>query len=167
MALVMKVFEENCVGCSACVEACPNGAIALVDGKARIDMQCCTQCTTCEEVCPNEAIRAEDVPHEILPAMIPTVKVSEPMPLSSANSGRVATPWIGAALSFLASEVAPRLMDALIGALERRQIRSLPQSAPQIAILPSQRMIAQHPARGKQAKRHRQRRGRDRKFHRG
>ena len=168
MTLVMKVFEEDCVGCGACVEACPNGAIDLVDGKAHIDMQRCTQCSTCEEVCPNEAIRAVDKTYEIAPTKIPTVKVSKPVPLSSANSNRVATPWIGAALSFLGSEVAPRLLDALVGAFERRQMlsSSLPMGQKPSAS-PRRRVVSQDTARGRRTVRHRQRYGRFRKFGRG
>jgi NAD-dependent dihydropyrimidine dehydrogenase PreA subunit len=47
----------RCTGCGACVRACPVGAIALVEGKARVDEDTCTGCQACLEVCPEEAIQ--------------------------------------------------------------------------------------------------------------
>ena len=50
------VDPEACIGCSACVNACPAGAIRLVEGKARIDQEKCTNCGKCIEICPVDAI---------------------------------------------------------------------------------------------------------------
>jgi NAD-dependent dihydropyrimidine dehydrogenase PreA subunit len=59
--LIPAVVDENkCLGCGACVEKCPNGAMALDnDGFAVIDKEKCTGCLKCAKVCPNEAISAE------------------------------------------------------------------------------------------------------------
>jgi pyruvate formate lyase activating enzyme len=46
---------EKCTGCGTCVEACPNGAIRLIDGKSKTDREHCTWCGKCVSVCPNEA----------------------------------------------------------------------------------------------------------------
>ena len=52
-----KLFfiTEKCVGCGRCVAACPNGAIELVDGKAKTDRSKCNACGACVKACPVEA----------------------------------------------------------------------------------------------------------------
>lgn len=50
-------FENKCIGCGACVPACPYQAISRrEDGKIRIDRERCTRCMTCTEVCPALAL---------------------------------------------------------------------------------------------------------------
>jgi len=51
-----KVDEAKCTGCETCVDACPNEAISMVGGKARIDPDLCLECGSCESECPNGAI---------------------------------------------------------------------------------------------------------------
>lgn len=46
-----------CQGCGSCVEACPNYALSLVDGKAVLDRSKCLLCGYCAPVCPQFAIR--------------------------------------------------------------------------------------------------------------
>ncbi|MBN1458988.1 MAG: glycyl-radical enzyme activating protein [Armatimonadetes bacterium] len=46
---------ERCEGCGACVEACPERAIAICDGKARTNRVLCKGRGDCVAVCPNEA----------------------------------------------------------------------------------------------------------------
>ncbi len=46
---------ENCAGCGACAQACPQGAIEVSEGRARTDRALCIGCGKCTEVCPNEA----------------------------------------------------------------------------------------------------------------
>lgn len=52
----IKIDKEKCIGCSACAEVCPVGAISMIDGKAIIDMTKCTLCMSCVSSCPANAI---------------------------------------------------------------------------------------------------------------
>ncbi len=56
--MAVKVNPEECIGCTACVGACPFGAIVMEDGKALIT-DACTACGACIDVCPVGAIHRE------------------------------------------------------------------------------------------------------------
>lgn len=49
------VNQETCVGCGACVDACPVNAIKVED-KAVIAEGDCIECGACVGSCPTEAI---------------------------------------------------------------------------------------------------------------
>lgn len=61
---IPEIDLEKCTGCGSCVELCPTGAVALVDGKVVVlRPDDCRYCTDCETVCPSGAIRC---PFEII-----------------------------------------------------------------------------------------------------
>ncbi|MBQ0058569.1 MAG: 4Fe-4S binding protein [Lachnospiraceae bacterium] len=47
---------EACIGCGICASICPQGAVTLVEGTAKIDTTTCIQCGVCAEECPSKAI---------------------------------------------------------------------------------------------------------------
>lgn len=48
--------RKKCLGCGACVEACPTRALTLTAGGIVTDKQKCTLCGRCAEVCPSMAV---------------------------------------------------------------------------------------------------------------
>ena len=57
---IVHIDEEKCNGCGECIPSCHEGAIALVDGKARlIKDSLCDGLGACLGECPQDAIRIE------------------------------------------------------------------------------------------------------------
>ena len=55
---IVEIDDEKCDGCGQCVPACAEGAIQLVDGKARLVAEkYCDGLGACLGECPNDAIR--------------------------------------------------------------------------------------------------------------
>ena len=59
--LVPATVDENrCMGCGACIDTCPAGAVTLNDkGVAVVDEDKCTGCKKCVNACAEEAISLE------------------------------------------------------------------------------------------------------------
>lgn len=51
------VFAENCIGCSDCEKACPEGAITVKSGKAIVDYNSCYGCDLCVAACKQSALK--------------------------------------------------------------------------------------------------------------
>lgn len=59
---IIRIDEERCDGCGLCVPACAEGAIALVDGKARLVSESfCDGLGACLGHCPQGAITIERI----------------------------------------------------------------------------------------------------------
>jgi MinD superfamily P-loop ATPase len=57
---VVRIDEELCNGCGACVTPCAEGAIEMVDGKAHvIDDALCDGAGFCLAICPTGALKVE------------------------------------------------------------------------------------------------------------
>lgn len=58
---IIKIDEDKCVGCGLCANACHEGAIAIVDGKAKLLRDdYCDGLGNCLPVCPTKAITFEE-----------------------------------------------------------------------------------------------------------
>ena len=50
--MAYKINADECLGCGACVDECPVGAITEKDGKYVINADECIGCGNCAESCP-------------------------------------------------------------------------------------------------------------------
>jgi pyruvate ferredoxin oxidoreductase delta subunit len=53
------VNTETCIGCMQCYLYCPDGVIAIQNGKAVIDYDFCKGCGICSKICKPHAIQME------------------------------------------------------------------------------------------------------------
>ena len=58
---VVRIDKEKCDGCGECVTSCAEGAIAVIDGKARLVRETyCDGLGACLANCPQDAITVEE-----------------------------------------------------------------------------------------------------------
>jgi ferredoxin len=125
--MAVRIDAKLCTGCGACIDACAVEAIQLVDQCAIIDQSLCSQCEACLDACPKGAILNElAVPSQVI--ITPSADITPDLPVNRKaivpQETRESTHGIralaGAALAFLSSEVAPRLVDIVIKSIEQR-----------------------------------------------
>jgi len=121
---VYQVVESLCLGCGACAQVCPQGAIAVVDGHASITAERCLECGACAKACPQGAVRQVSPAMVALPAAVPapearakvvTVEAERRTPpaLRSLSSwGARLAPLLGSALVWVGREALPNLAAA-------------------------------------------------------
>ena len=89
------VDVTRCTGCGACVEVCPTGAMALVDGKARVDEELCIGCGACADACPEDAIQPVVQGELVLAPERPAPTVYRPSPLAETAGAAVVVAGTG------------------------------------------------------------------------
>jgi len=58
---IIKIDEEKCTGCGNCIPDCPEGALQLIDGKARLVSDLfCDGLGACVKACPVDAMTVEE-----------------------------------------------------------------------------------------------------------
>ncbi|MBT1077292.1 DUF362 domain-containing protein [Geobacter grbiciae] len=54
-----KIAEKYCTGCGLCLKACAHDAIAIIEGKAKLNPAHCAGCSRCITVCPTKAVQIQ------------------------------------------------------------------------------------------------------------
>jgi ferredoxin len=156
---VITIRVGLCDGCGACLEACPRGALILLEGKAVVDQALCQECEACVPVCPVEAIVVVEKLPTAQPIPVPAIRpepeviLAESPPLPVPLRVKV-LPVVGAALSWAGRELVPRLAYYLLDELDRRATGQLASGMAQIRSPSATR-------RGGRRQRRRHRGGRD------
>ena len=86
---IIKIDEEKCTGCGLCASACHEGAIGMVDGKAKLLREdYCDGLGDCLPACPTGAITFEEreAPAYNEAAVLAAKKAKEPQPCGCPGS---------------------------------------------------------------------------------
>lgn len=139
---IIQIDEEKCTGCRLCVDACHEGAICMVDGKARLLRDdYCDGLGDCLPACPTDAIsfvEREAAPYDeaaVAAHLAARAVANAPAPMGGCP---------GAAARALAADAVPA--DGCPGSHSRVLADAAPASDPAaiIAVAPSR--LAQWPA---------------------
>ncbi|AEH24791.1 4Fe-4S dicluster domain-containing protein [Pyrococcus yayanosii] len=93
---IPQIDPTLCIGCGACVNACPPDAILRIDDyekgtrKIVLDVGRCIRCARCEEVCPTGAIKLTNFFEAASPNRKDHVELVELRLVKCKNCGRYA-----------------------------------------------------------------------------
>ena len=74
---IIKIDEEKCNGCGACAAACHEGAIEMLNGKAKLTREdYCDGLGDCLPACPVDAISFEERPFSSVSKVLQTCDAS-------------------------------------------------------------------------------------------
>ena len=86
----VRIEEDKCVGCVACIKACPTRAMRVRNGKALILGERCIDCGECFRVCPHKAVTSLTTPPSDIGKFKMTIAL--PSPVLYSQCGRRTMP---------------------------------------------------------------------------
>jgi Fe-S-cluster-containing hydrogenase component 2 len=114
----IRVDEEKCIGCGACMEVCPTEAIQMNGGLVVLNQAVCSQCQSCVDICPTGAISVVELPQVIQPATVQPLRQSKPAIKELVPEDQKT--WHSMLLAYARREIMPKILDVLINTLEQK-----------------------------------------------
>ena len=143
---MISIDLSLCTGCGTCVDACPKGAISMVDRRASIDAELCDDCGRCVQVCPDQALALISAPETVIAPVAVARAVDQPssdlITVETIRPGywqSAVRPAVGAFLGWAGAELFPRLVPLAIDALEAVMDRQLAQRTKDVRVRPNAR----------------------------